>query len=101
MLALGVMTISSVGVPLIVAGLLCVVAVLDAMRASSLEAPFKMLPLLGAAIALALVLVGINLAGLTPVTCPPGNHVQGTFADGARVTTYTCENGRLVQSSVN
>lgn len=96
MIVLGTPSITSVGIPLIVAGLLSVVALMDAMRASPQRGNVALPALLGAATAVVVVTGGMNLIGLTPLSCPPGNHVQSTITDGGRTITYTCENGRVV-----
>ncbi len=51
----------------------------------------------GAILAWAILFAGFTLVTLAPPGCPSSlGHLEGSMQDGGHVTTFTCENGRLV-----
>ena len=91
LLLIGALSISSIGIPLLLAGCFSIGALFCSVRAGRKHTNIPLSALVGAATALFIVAAGLALVGLVGTTCPQGGGwVRGTLNDGPRTTTYTC-----------
>lgn len=100
--AVGLLTLSviagfSIGILLVPSALLGIATAIAAIAGGPNRGATAGLAGLGAILALGILFAGFTLVPLAPPGCPSGvGHVEGSIHDGGHVTTFTCENGRLV-----
>lgn len=96
-LALGTLALFSIGIGLLLAGGIAMVALVQALgRDNSRRA--RMAALIAAGIPLLVLGVGFYLGGRLPPGCPSNaSRVEGSISNGGTTTHYICQNGRLIR----
>lgn len=97
-LTVAVLAAFSIGILLLPSAVLAIVATMVLLRGLSNRRVATGLVGLGAIVAWGILFAGFTLVTFAPPGCPSGgHHVEGSIQDsGGHVTTFTCDNGRLV-----
>jgi hypothetical protein len=96
LLVLGFFALFSIGLPLVVMGLLLAVALVSAINSGSRRSVAAGASIAGALAAVLVLLAGFEITGRI-IACPPGA-VSGSGGGGflSESYSYTCQNGRAI-----
>jgi hypothetical protein len=97
LVALGALALFSIGIGLLLAGGIALVALVQALaRGRSRRA--RVAALIAAGLPVLLLVGGFYVVGRLPPGCPSdASHLEGSMSDGGTTTHYVCENGRLIR----
>jgi hypothetical protein len=96
-LTLVVLAGMSIGILLLPSAVLAIIATMVLIRGVANRAVALGLAGLGAVVAWGILIAGFTLVSFGPPGCPGGgHHIEGSIHEGGHVTTFTCDNGRLV-----
>jgi drug/metabolite transporter (DMT)-like permease len=97
LVTLAVLAGFSIGILLVPSALLAIATAIAAIVRQPSRRPAAGQAIVGAILAWGILFAGFTLVTFAPPGCPSRlGHVEGSISDGRHVTTFTCENGRLV-----